>query len=185
MYQKGFPLAITFPYFLQNMLGTFADLLQNTSPSSYGVVVDIVTKERIGVPMGIMTLFADAGEKKQPPGNLGDAIVHAELALTMIFRDIAAENNNLFIPGSVCVINQTQHHGTIVASAKKLTQSLQNLNAMLEQQNASNNQTDIGGVRLALEEIIACYQKNRASLADVLCICSTIKTSLEKIRPGM
>lgn len=33
MYQKAFPLAITFPYFLQNMTTVFINLLQNTYPS--------------------------------------------------------------------------------------------------------------------------------------------------------
>lgn len=133
--------------------------------------------------MGIMSLFADAGEKKQPPGDLGDAIVHAEVALTMIFRDIAAENNNLFIPGSVCTIDQTKHHSVVVASAKKLNASLQELATMLSHQNTRNSQTDIAGIKLALEEIMMCYQKNSATLADILRICGTIKTNLEKIRP--
>lgn len=133
--------------------------------------------------MGIMSLFAEVGEKKQPPDDLADAIVHAEVALTMIFRDIAAENNNLFIPGSVCTVNRGQYHDVIVQAAKKLACCLQEVATMIPPHNLTPTRADIMGVMLALEETTNAYQKNTATLADVLCMCSCIKTNLEKIRP--
>ena len=148
-----------------------------------GLLVKKQKQKELGYLMGIMSLFAEVGEKKQPPDDLADAIVHAEIALTMIFRNIAAENNNLFIPGSVCTINRAQNHDTVMIAAKKLAICLQELASMMPQQSIADTKADIVGVARALEETASAYQKNTASLADILRMCGNIKTSLERIRP--
>ena len=128
--------------------------------------------------MNVLGLFNDANLKKQPPDTIVDLIVQTELALTTLFRDIAAEKNQMLNSIVYNDITPAAYQAAIIKSAQHLAEQLNKLVA--RQTGATPNGDLIGNIR-ALDQAIIAFQHNEQLIAQLLLVGSSIKLCVEKI----
>jgi hypothetical protein len=131
--------------------------------------------------MNVLTLFGDVSPKKQPPDTILDLIVRTELALTTLFRDIAAEKNQMLNAVIIHGTHPAYYQAAIIRSAHHLVQQLKNLAAKQTDDKHTLAAADLTGNITALNRAIEIFEENEQAVAQLLLICSSIKLHVEKI----
>lgn len=132
--------------------------------------------------MGVASFFGRLSTKKPTVNTLASAIASAEQALTVVFRDIASEKNQLLYPALSHIISHAEHQATVISAAKNLLQALTVIIFTSKNKPLDQSLLDLVHTRELLEISIAAYQKNDQVLSQILLVCSSIKIHLKKIR---
>lgn len=135
--------------------------------------------------MGIVSFLGGLSTKKPSLIAQTNAIASAEQALTIIFRDIASEKNQLLYPALTHPISHAKHQATVISSAKNLMKSLSTLIFTTQGSSIESPLIDLINATESLEKSIAAYQENDQVLSQLLLSCSSIKIHLEKIRSNL
>ncbi len=135
--------------------------------------------------MGVASFFGGLSTKKPTVNRLASAIASAEKALTIVFRDIASEKNQLLYPVLSHIISHAEHQATVISAAKNLIQALTVLIFTSKNKPLDQSLLDLVHTTELLEKSITAYQKNDQVLSQLLLVCSSIKIHLEKIRSAL
>ncbi|MBM3886422.1 hypothetical protein FJ364_00705 [Candidatus Dependentiae bacterium] len=135
--------------------------------------------------MGVVSILNRLSIKKPIKDRLIKEIDSVERALTIVFRDIACEKNQMLYPAFISTLSHTEHQAMIIASAKELMQHLHALIFTTQTQSSTTELQDLAQAATSLEKFISDYEQNDQVLSHVLLACSSIKINLEKFRSNL
>ena len=135
--------------------------------------------------MGVVSFFGGLRAKKPSAVTLTSAIASTEQALTVVFRDIASEKNQMLYPTQTHTMSHAEHRANVVSSAKNLILSIDTLIFASQDKPLVPALLDLTTAAELLEKSILAYQENDHVLSQLLLACSSIKINLEKFRSDL
>ncbi len=129
--------------------------------------------------MGVVSFLHKFNTKKRSVAVSTEKLMLADQALGLVFRTIALEKNQMLYPVQTNAISHKEHQAIIVDAAQKLVVRLQTL---VDNQDAHPTPQPLDFITTiqALNNAIDAYQEDEHTLPQLLLVCSSIKTSLEK-----
>lgn len=130
--------------------------------------------------MGVVVFCNDFGSKTQDHTACFYQLKQVENSLNQVFREIAAQNNQVLTPPA-SPIKPYQYQHSINVAAKKLLLSLTVLSSMHHEEINPHHTSCLINAIETLKKSIAIFEENKQQLAQILLVCSSIKSLLEKI----